>query len=217
MSDYTIFKKFPTEEQAIALFNLLSDNGVQSVVANNIPPVDITFSGSTLQHQYEVRVKQSEFEKAEKILEQNAENIIDQIDSDHYLYEFSNDELYEILIKPDEWSTLDYTLAQKILKERGKSIDQDLLNSLKNERIRELAKPEEGQEPWIYAGYLFSFLGGFIGIIIGYTLWTSKKTLPNGEKVHSYSESNQKHGKYIFYIGLVTLTIALFLRFSDQF
>ncbi len=111
----------------------------------------------------------------------------------------------------------DYTLAQKILKQRGKSIDKELLNSLKNERLKDLAKPKENQKPWIIAGYIFSLLGGFLGLIIGYSLWTSKKTLPNRQKVYSYSTNDRKHGKYIFYIGLVIAPIVLLLKVFGQF
>jgi hypothetical protein len=210
--NYSIFRKFSNLEQATELKELLSKNGIESELADNVPTVDVTFSGSTLQNQIEVRIKQIHFKKAEQILEKDAENLINEIDRNYYLFEFTNEELYEILLKSDEWSTFDYTLAQKILVEKGKSIDKDLLNSLKNERLKDLAKPEENQKPWIIAGYVFALLGGFLGLIIGYFLWTSKKTLPNGQKVYSYSAKDRRQGKYIFYIGLIIMPIAMLLR-----
>ncbi len=215
-NNYSIFKKFPTLEQANELKSLLEKNGIETIIADNLPSVDVTFSGNTLQNEFEIRIKQSEFEKAEEILEKNAEELIDQIDKDYYLFEFSNEELYEILLKSDEWNPFDYSLAQKILKQRGKSIDKELLNSLKIERLKDLAKPEENQKPWIIAGYIFSFIGGFLGLIIGYFLWTSKKTLPNGQKVYSYSKRDRKHGKYIFYIGLIIVPITILLKVIGQ-
>tara|TARA_R110002051_G_scaffold86730_1_gene152823 strand:+ start:70 stop:726 length:657 start_codon:yes stop_codon:yes gene_type:complete len=215
--NYSIFRKFPTLEQATELKDLLNENGIESILADNVLPVDITFSGSTLNNQVEIRIKQSDFKKAEEILEQNAEELIDQIDKDYYLFDFTDEELYEVLLKSDEWNAFDYTLAQKILKQRGKSVDKELLNSLKNERLKDLAKPEGNQKPWIIGGYVFSILGGFLGLIIGYFLWTSKKTLPNGQKVYSYSENDRKHGKYIFYIGLIIAPTAMLLKVVSQF
>lgn len=214
---YSIFRKFSNLEQANELKQLLKEHGIESFVGDNIPPVDITFSGSTLKNEYEVRIKSSEFEKAQDILEKNAKKSIEQIDKDHYLFQFSNEELYEILLKADEWSPFDYSLAQEILKQRGKPIDEELLNSLKKERLKDLAKPEENQRPWIIAGYIFSVLGGFLGIIIGYFLWTSKKTLPNGQKVFSYTENDRKQGKYIFYIGLIITPISIFSKVISEF
>ena len=209
---YSIFRKFSNLEQASELRELLLENGIVSELGDNVAPVDVTFSGSTLQNEIELRIKQSDFKKAEEILEKDAENKINKIDPDYYLFEFTDEELYEILLKADEWNPFDYSLAQKILADRGKSIDKDLLNSLKNERLKDLAKPEENQKLWIIAGYVFAAVGGFLGLIIGYFLWTAKKTLPNGQKVYSYSENDRRHGKYIFYIGLIIAPTALFLR-----
>lgn len=210
--EFSVFKKYPTFEHASNLKELLDKEGIESVLGDNIPPVDVTFSGSTLQHEFEVRIKQSDFAKAKELLEEQAENLIDQVDKDYYLFDFTDEELYEILLKSDEWNEFDYTLAQKILVQRGKSVDKALLNSLKNERIKQLAKPEENQRAWIVAGYIFAFLGGFLGIIIGYFLWTAKKTLPNGKKVYSYSEKDRKQGKYIFIVAMIIFPITLIIR-----
>jgi len=209
---YAIFRKFSNLEQASELRELLLKNGIDSELADNVAPVDVTFSGSTLQNEIEVRIKPSDFKRAEEILEKVAENLINEIDPDYYLFEFTDEELYEIILKADEWNLFDFSLAKKILTNRGKSIDEDLLNSLKNERLKDLAKPEENQRPWIITGYVFAALGGFLGLVIGYFLWTAKKTLPNGQKVYSYSENDRKHGRYIFYIGLIVAPTALFLR-----
>lgn len=210
--EYSIFKKYPTLEQATELKELLDKEGIDAVLGDNIPPVDVTFSGSTVQHEFEVRIKPSDFGKAEDLLEQQAENLIDQVDKDYYLFDFTDEELYEILLKSDEWNEFDYTLAQKILSQRGKSIDKALLNSLKKERLKQLAQPEESQRAWIILGYVFAFLGGLLGIVIGYFLWTAKKTLPNGAKVYSYSEKDRRQGKYIFIIAVIVLPVALILR-----
>ena len=215
--DYSIFRKFPTLEQANELKELFLENGIESILADNTPSVDITFTGNTLQNEIEIRLRQPDFNKAEAILEKNVEDLITQIDKDYYLFEFSDDELYDILVKSDEWSAFDYTLAQKLLKNRGKPVDEVLVNALKSERLKELSEPEGNQKYWIIAGYVFAVLGGFLGLLIGYLIWTSKKTLPNGERVYSHYEKDRKHGKYIFYIGLIIAPLALFLKVFSTF
>ena len=216
IEQYSIFRKFSTLEQAKELEAILNGKGIKSILADNAPPVDVTFSGNTLQNEIEIRIKQSDFKKAEQILEQDAENLINEVDKNYYLFDFTDDELYDILLKSDEWNKFDYTLAQKILTERGKSIDKSLLNSLEKQRLDDLAKPEGGQKPWIIAGYLFSFLGGFLGLIIGYFLWTQQKTLPNGQKIYSYKENDRKQGKYIFFIGLIFFPLFLIWKILDM-
>ncbi|MFB9109321.1 hypothetical protein [Flavobacterium gyeonganense] len=214
--NYSVFRKYPTLEQVKDLESLLNKNDIATEIADNIPPVDSSFSGSTLQNQYEIKIQLTDFEKAEKVLDENAENLIDQIDKYYYLFSFSDDELYEILLKADEWNEFDYKLAQKILIQRGKFVDTELLKALKKQRIELLAKPEENQKSWIIAGYVFAVLGGFLGILIGYSLWTSKKSLPNGQKVYSYNEKDRTHGKNIFYIGLIILPFYVIIRILAQ-
>jgi hypothetical protein len=214
--NYSVFRKYPTLEQVKDLESLLNQNNIATEIADNIPSVDSSFSGSTLQNQYEIKIQLADFEKAEKILDENAENLIDEVDKDHYLFSFTDDELYEILLKADEWNEFDYKLAQKILIQRGKSVDEELLKALKKQRIELLAKPEENQKSWIIAGYVFAVLGGFLGILIGYSLWTSKKSLPNGQKVYSYDEKDRVHGKNIFYIGLIILPFYVIIRILTQ-
>ncbi|MEP3043267.1 hypothetical protein [Nonlabens ulvanivorans] len=215
--EYSIFRRFPTLELALEIKELLEDNDIDVVIDDNVPPVDVTFSGSTLQHKIELRINEADFEKAEDILEQHSNAVLDEIDKDYYLFSFTDEELYDVLLKSDEWSSLDYALAQKLLKERGKSIDKELLISLKKQRLEELAKPDDNQQAWIIAGYIFSILGGFLGLIIGYFLWTSKKTLPNGQKVDSYSLKDKKHDKGIFYIGVIIAPIVLIMKMLSYF
>jgi hypothetical protein len=213
---YSIFRRFSTLEQAKEIETLLNQNNIESILDDNVPPVDITFSGNTLNNQIEIRIKPSDFKKAENILSKDAENLINEVDKGYYLFEFTNEELYEILLKSDEWSSFDYTLAQNILTQRGKTIDKDLLHSLKNQRINELAKPEGNQHSWIIGGYVFALLGGFIGLIIGYFLWTSKKSLPDEQKVFSYSRIDRMHGKYIFFLSLIIFPVAMLLKIINQ-
>jgi hypothetical protein len=179
---FSIFRKYSNLEQAQELKMLLSNNNIESILDDNIPPVDVTFIGNTLNHEFEVRIKATDFNKAEAILNNHEDIALEEVDKDYYLLNFSNEELCDVLLKSDEWSAFDYSLTQKILTNREQSIDKNLLNSLKNQRLIELAKPETNQKPWIISGYIFALLGGFLGLIIGYFLWTSQKTLPNVKK-----------------------------------
>lgn len=210
--NFTSFRNFPSLLQAKELEKLLNENNIKTLLADNIAPVDVTFSGSTLLNKYEIKINALDFEKAEIILEKDADKILDKIDPDYYLLSFTDEELYDVLIKSDEWSVFDVKLAQKILINRGKTVDSEMLASLKKERLKILAKPEENQKPWIIAGYLLSLLGGGLGIIIGYSISTSKKTLPNGERIYSYTSTDREHGKTIFIIGLIVFPLALLIK-----
>lgn len=208
----TIFRKYNSLEQAREIEKLLNDNNIPTAINDNTSKLDASFSGGNLQNQFELIVETKDFEKAEKILEQNAELLISQVDENYYLYDFSDEELYEILLKSDEWSELDNKLAVQILQKRGKAVDTEILNVLKKERLQVLSKPEESQTPWIIIGYIAALLGGLIGIAIGYSIWKAKKTLPNGQSVYSYNENDRREGKRIFILGLILLPIYALIR-----
>ncbi|HBS87546.1 MAG: hypothetical protein A2W91_00230 [Bacteroidetes bacterium GWF2_38_335] len=213
MDEFAVFKRFNDVGQANELAELLASNGIEYRLVDDSPPVDITFTGDPLHKEAQLMIKQSDFEKANLILDKQAEETMADIDSDYYLFGFANEELYEILEKTDEWNAFDYKLAQKILRDRGEDINDALLKSLRQKRIAALAQPEKGQGLWILSGYFFSLFGGFLGIVIGWFLWKMKKTLPNGEKVLSHTATNRFHGKVIFVIGLIVFITVMVLRF----
>ena len=94
----------------------------------------------------------------------------------------------------------------------GEDISQDFLTKLKERRINFLSNPDDNlpsNSPYIFVGYLSALLGGILGIITGYAIWTNKKTLPNGKRVPVYSKANQTHGKIIFIIGVSVFIISI--------
>ncbi|MFN6943330.1 MAG: hypothetical protein ACK4ND_00170 [Cytophagaceae bacterium] len=188
----------------------LHEIGIEYILEDNSAAVDITFSANTSQNEVQLKIKQEDFEKANKLLESESEIPLADLDKNHYLFSFSNEELYEILLKKDEWSAFDYKLAQKILAGRGQKITPEELEGLRKKRLEDLSKPENLQNQWIIIGYLLAVAGGIIGIFIGYYLWTLKKTLPTGEKVYVYNEENRKDGKNIFIIGIIVAPVVFF-------
>ena len=63
--DFSIFRTFPKIALALELVELLNENGIETIFDDNLPSVDVTFSGSEHNNKYEVRIKQSDFVKAE--------------------------------------------------------------------------------------------------------------------------------------------------------
>src|SRR5690606_37625001 len=173
MSEIVAFKKFSDVVQARELKEFLQKNIIECYLADNEPSVDSFIIGSPMTD-YEGKIKQEDFEKAAKLVEERFAGMLNNIDPDYYLFSFTNEELYDIILKQDEWNEFDYLLAKKLLNERGKTIDDDMINSLKKQRLADIAKKDPNENVWMVAGYIFSLLGGFIGIIIGYMLWKSK-------------------------------------------
>ena len=203
---YSTFKKYPDAKQARALQEFLLENGVECIFINNSSQLGSGLSGDLMQ-EYELQLHPDNFEKAEALLEKQAETMITDLPEDYYLLSFTDEELHDVVLKHDEWNEFDYLLARKLLEERGKTIDEAHLKTMRVERLNELSKPEAINGIWIGIGYVMSLAGGFFGFITGYVLMASRKTLPNGAMVHTYDEGTRKHGKIMLIISVAVMAI----------
>jgi len=118
----------------------------------------------------------------------------------------------EVVTKADEWSPFDVVLARKILADRGKEISDESIEKIHEKRIEEMRKPDPPQTQWITLGYILAFLGGVLGIFIGWHIYTFKKTLPDGERVYGYTEHDRKQGKIIMWLSGVIFALAIIVR-----
>jgi len=217
MSELITFQSYISPEEAQEVSGILSENGIKNELGSNSPSVDLTLTGGGMSNQrIEIKIQQEDFDAANKILELEADKALSEVSKDHYLFEFTNEELFDVLLKKEEWSAFDFELSKKILDERGEKVSESLLNQLRIQRLNDLAKPEQGQKTWIVVGYLLSLLGGFFGLAIGWYIWKSKKTLPNGDRVFASSEKDRSHGKNIFLIGIIGMIFWLYLSWNEN-
>lgn len=211
------FRKFSSAEQAKEFAQTLNENGIRTLLAENSPQVDITFSGSTVNNQIEVKIAQADFDKANAILESLVEVNLEEVDKDHYLFSFNNDELWELLSKPDEWGAFDVQLAKQILLDKGELVNDDLIQEFKDKRLQTLSQGDRSSMLWIIIGYFLALLGGLLGITMGYFLWQQKRVLPDGTKVYTYVEEHRNHGRNMFFIGVTVLGIIIILGFMGYY
>lgn len=211
MSEKVIYKIFSKQEQGEELFEILEQNKIEFSLVQNAFEVDTTFSGSPYQAEIQVFLNPEDIDRVDELMADLAKSQLDLKDKHHYLYQFSTDELIDLLRKKDEWSTYDYELAKVILGERGEDVSEARLQELKSERIEDLSEGEDGTELQLAVGYLAAFLGGILGVLIGWYLWKSKRVLPNGKVVKMYNERQQKHGRMIFNIGILVWVFSLLI------
>lgn len=210
--EFITFEKFNDQNSAKELGELIAAQNIEFLLEDNSLSFDPTFANNGFGKEYCIKLKKSDFEKANKILADKSENQINEIDEDYYLLSFTDDELIEVITKSDEWNKFDISLAKKLLKDKGKEITPEKIEEIKRQRIIELSKPEEGQKGYIILGYITAFLGGLLGIFIGWHLLTYKKTLPNGNRIYAYSENDRKQGNRILTIGYIFLAFWLIIR-----
>ncbi|MCM5530319.1 hypothetical protein [Parasegetibacter sp. NRK P23] len=211
---YLTFQKFNDLELAKQVAERLKEGGVECLLENNQKFFDPSFANNQIEHDISIKISSEKFSDAHKALDEYYQKSLHDVESDYYLFEFTDEELVEIISKPDEWGHFDYQLAQKILRDRGNEIKPEVANLLKVNRVKELAKPDSAHKYFIYLGYVSSVFGGLFGIIIGWTLAYFKKTLPDGRRVYAYRETERNHGTRMLLISCVSLTIWILLRLA---
>ncbi|RFZ92500.1 hypothetical protein D0C36_13820 [Mucilaginibacter conchicola] len=209
---FITYRKFNDPALAGQLAETLSQHKIDYLVEQDKLSFNPTFYNDAAETEYLVKLKPADFERVNTLLNDIEADQLNDVDPDHYLFKFSNEELTDLIAKRDEWSSYDYLLAKKILKDRGVELDEERLSQMEEQRINELKTTEKPQTFWIVIGYFFALLGGIIGIFIGWHLSTYKRTLPNGERVFVYREADRKQGLIIFYLGITLIILSLILR-----
>lgn len=210
--EFVTFEKFNNQNSAKELGALIAEQNIDFILEDNSLTFDPAFANNDFGKEYCIKIRKSDFEKANKVLVEIAENEINDVDKDYYLFGFTVDELVDVVSKSDEWNKFDVSLAKKILKNKGRELTPEEIEKIKQQRILELSQPEEGQKIYIILGYLTAFLGGFLGIFIGWHLLTYKKTLPNGNRIFAYSTNDRKQGNRITIIGGISLVFWIIIR-----
>jgi len=214
--EFVTYKKYFEQERVDALTQILKENEIEFETKEERESLDSLYGDKHFPKQFFVKIRHEDFPKADSILRELSLKEVANVDKDHYLFGFSDEELFEIVSRPDEWNEFDFELAKKILKDRGKEINEQALQLLKKQRLKELAKPEERQRNMVYAGYFFALIGGAIGAFIGWHLMTYEKVLPDGKKIYGFTKEDRRHGKIIFVLGIVLLAFYIYIRYSDS-
>lgn len=212
MDDFIVYRRFDDAVLADAMIALLEKHDIDyqvDEVSTNINPLAPV--SHELSKEYVIRVHPDDFILANQSITEE-EHDFSNIDSDYYLFNFTTDELTQLVKNADEWSAFDYQLAQKILVGRGVHIDEETLTTLHHDRMEELSEPQAKQVTWIIIGYITALAGGVLGIFIGLHLSTHKKTLPNGKQVYDYSEADRQQGRQIFYLGILMVIVMIGYR-----
>lgn len=209
---FLTFQKFNDIELAKEMAERLKQNGIECSLEDNRRLFDPSFVNHTVEPDISIKLRAEDFSKAHKALEDYYKRTLENVEQDYYLFDFTDEELIEIVSKPDEWGHFDYMLSQKILRDRGKEIQPEVAELLKTQRKKDLAQPDSSHIYWIYAGYFSAIFGGLLGIIIGWTLAYFKKTLPDGQRIYAYREKDRNHGTRILLISCISLIVWVFVR-----
>ncbi len=212
MQEFLTIKNFGHEAPFLELVELLQAHDIPyqtEIYRERLNPISMIM----LSPEFIVKVSPDRFIQVDRILLEIAADEVHLADTDHYLFDFKDEELFDILASPDEWSAFDYQLARRILRERGLEVDTKLLNSLHKSRLQELAAPKPSQTLNVMLGYILALLGGIFGFFWGWNMATARKILPNGERLYVFRPSDRQHGWQIVVLSaMIMIGLALWAR-----
>lgn len=216
-ADFQTYQKYPTLAAAEELLALLRQHGVSYRIQEDRATVEPAFAFNEHDRSFLVKLRPADFARADTLQDAENERLVAAVGPEHYLFAFSDAELMDLLVHPDEWSRFDVALAQRLLRERGQPVSPDTVRLLEQRRHQELSKPPEPQPAWVWLGYASALLGGLLGLAIGLHLYTHKRHLTNGQLVPAFSAQERVHGLRIVALGVVSLLawVGLRLYFTD--
>ena len=101
------FRNASTQNEADEIVLFLGENEIPARSKRDEGDLDHVFQGAEMNNRFEIFIRESDKDKASELLKSSAQDLLKDIDPSYYLFEFTDAELLEILVKKDEWSEFD--------------------------------------------------------------------------------------------------------------
>lgn len=207
MEEFVTFRKFIDTEAAEEVCELLTNAEIEHRLLDSSHAY-VKFAGySQIEPGIIINIQSKDFERADKVLDSYYLKQIETVDKDHYIFEFSDDELKEIIKNPYDWGSLDFHLAKKLLNDKGFEFSGDYAEERKAEKLKELSQVKKVSTYKLVIGYIFAIFLPAVSLIIGLLIVNTRNVLPNGEKPYAYTNSDRLHGKIMVTISVIWVTI----------
>jgi hypothetical protein len=206
MNQYLSYQKFATNDDALSFIYLLKKHNIRFKIEDTTQIFDPTWANNNHELKVNVMVFADDFSKLDIILENQSELSIDDFDKEHYLFNFNNDELINILKKSDEWSIQDRILARKILEQKQIMFSNEEITTWKKERYK-LLEAEKRKNRTVSSA-MFEALDDARG---SFDTWQQKEILRDGTKVPLVNKEERRNGLLKFIVAaLIVIGILIF-------
>ncbi|QEC65866.1 hypothetical protein FRZ67_00570 [Panacibacter ginsenosidivorans] len=206
-----IFEKFFNKEDAFNYYSIFTDNNLHPELEHPSEFFDAIIGHARSNEYYLLRLASEEFPAAKTILEKEVR--LRGIPADHYLREFENNELKNILLDESDWSREDIAVAKILLDERSVSINDFEIQNAKTAQKKNIQAQQKISLPLLTLLYIVAPLGSLIPVVAGLIIYNMKDYDRDGEKNYVYSEDQRQHGLALCAIGVFsTLAWYYFLK-----
>lgn len=217
-SKFILYRSFINLQEAQALEQLLMDHDIPYDL--NVPqtPLDASIIGQGIVTKATIKVFPNDVQRIDALLEKELEQNIEATLASTPLQSYTNEELYDMLQKPDEWTVENTTLAKRILADRGMPVDEAELKRLRETRIQEMRKGKKGSLSMMIFAFVAIFYGLFtqlslsplIGIFAGLYYNYAKRHDLNGTTYLEYESQTRLIGKIMIACFLAVAAFKLY-------
>ena len=208
-----LFRAFNDLDSLNEFSELLEHHQIPFKVDDSKQRFDVTFSNNDTTRFYQIKIRVQDQERVQAIADQLDLELIKSMPTDYYLFDFTEEELKDVIKKNFEWSNFDVKLATKLLADKGIVVTQEEIQLKKQEHLDLLDEPEKENKLVIICGYILCFLGGILGVVIAIALLNAKKTNSAGIRVPTYSANTRKHAKNMLVIFVFILCSSILFSY----
>lgn len=214
--EYFGYKKFADLESAEIITDLLKEAGIEYRLLDNNQHYVKVVGYQQIDLAITLNLKGEDFVKADKLLEEHYKKVLDSVDTDYYLFEFTEQELKNVVLNPYEWGSLDVLLATKLLKEKGIEYDATYIENRKQDTLEKLAATKKVPLYILIIGYALTALFPMAGIAMGLSILYNRNILPDGRKLYAHPAKDRTHGQVMLIVS-ITWTCIIILSTINKY
>ncbi len=217
-TNFEFYRDFLSIEDAKEFVAMLDQKNIVYSLETSETILDTAIVGNGLIPKAILKLNPLDFKLVNRLIEAQINQLKYSDLKDHYLNQFSNEELEEIFDKQEEWTIEDITIAQKILEGRGIKIDKKSIQDLRENSFNKIQRGRSGSRFWIVfysLGIAFGLVTTLFLIIAGlgmsYYYAYGKNTDSDGTKYFIFDESTRQIGVIMLYGGIALIIIEFLL------
>jgi len=163
MDEFIEYQRFMTLGDASFLIDLLDANQIPFKIDDSATRFDLAAKTiNPLEGGIVFQIRQSDKERVDRINFKTTETASI---SDHYMYSFSDNDIIDVVVNPEDWTKEEHILAQEILKQRNLKPTAEIIKSSRKEKIETEKKEQLKQRNLITSGASWFLWIGILSVI----------------------------------------------------
>ena len=190
------------------------------------PPqlLDRNFIGEQPMPEHYLKIQSADFVKANEIVDNLYRAFATTVEDDYYLFDFSIEQLKEVIGNRNEWGDLNYHLALVLLEKKAATGTDIQFAANPEQNIIEVIQPVP-VSIWILAtGYFCLLIPPFLygypavgSLFIGWFIVGASKTSSTGVKYPIYNKASRIHGKVMIILSVIIIVLIVLYLYDQSF